>query len=449
MNDSLLPVECARALWWSLPKITCVAAALFAATAAEIPAAADADPVVLAMLTNIRENGYNSDPRINGGLGGLWINWRTGTQPLQVNFNGSGEPDGAAVDPPRHDDLTDLRYLHNLYAWKHARPRDTQFDAEIARYTAIVKREFAGTHNERGWLYDELIDMARLSGDAFFRQTARGLAEFYATKQFHADIGAIYKTRPEKPRGYYRVDLALETGCALVMAGIEFGEPEWRARGERLVDFVYAHAYLRDHHLFLTQMDEVRRADGSANPNQKIYREPFRHYIANGGTVRFGGIGQIALSLLHTAIVSKDPKWLARAHDLLGPLTAEKNALGLWDAKDGGYFAGVAFPGPDFQNPGAPRLLRETKESGRQFHLLQAYHVANRLSGGRYQAMEDAMLRVLREKAYQASVRGIFYETKADWSPRGTKKGPADWVTTEAMGCALLALFSVGDATVW
>src|SRR5581483_4751792 len=143
------------------------------------------------------------------------------------------------------------RYLHNLLSWKHQHPADTQFDADLKRYTEIVKREFAQTHNERGWMYDELTDMARLSGDEFFRVTARGLAEFYATKQIQPDIGAVYKTRAEKPRGYYRVDLALETGCALVQAGVAFAQPEWRRAGERLVDFVYAHAYVKEYHLFL------------------------------------------------------------------------------------------------------------------------------------------------------------------------------------------------------
>ena len=150
-----------------------------AAPGADIPTNS-AGTVALAMLKNIQENGFNPDPRINGGLGGLWINWRMGTKPLLVNFNGSGSPD--KIDPPRHDELTDLRYLHNLLSWKHKHPQDTQFDGELQRFDAIVKREFTNTHNERGWIYDELMDMARLSVDSFFRETARTLAEFYATR---------------------------------------------------------------------------------------------------------------------------------------------------------------------------------------------------------------------------------------------------------------------------
>jgi hypothetical protein len=409
-----------------------------------------ADTVALAMLKNIQENGFNPDPRINGGLGGLWINWRMGTKPLLVNFNGSGSPD--KIDPPRHDELTDLRYLHNLLSWKHQHPQDTQFDGELKRFDAIVKREFTNTHNERGWIYDELMDMAGLSGDSFFRETARSLAEFYATREFHPDIGAIYKTNAAKPRGYYRVDNALEVGCALVQAGVEFKQPDWSAKGERLVNFVYDHAYLRDCHIFLNQMDEVRLPDGTANPNEKIYREPFRNYVADGGVVRFGSVGQIALSLLHAYIITTNSIYLDRANDLLSPLTAEKNLLGLWDAKDGGYFNGVEFGGPDFRNPGKPKLLDSKKESGRQFHMLQAFHVADKLTGGKYQAMEEAMLQVLVAKAYYPQRQGIFYEVSPDWSPLKLQKKKSEaenWVTSEAMGCAMMALFSLNEKEPW
>jgi hypothetical protein len=87
--------------------------------------------------------------------GGLWVNWRYGTRPLQTNVNGTGEPDDTNVSPPRHDELTDLRYIHNLWSYKRQNPADTSFNREIARYTPIIKREFAHSHNERGWLYDE------------------------------------------------------------------------------------------------------------------------------------------------------------------------------------------------------------------------------------------------------------------------------------------------------
>jgi len=101
-------------------------------------------------------------------------------------------------------------------------------------------------------------------------------------------------------------------------------------------------------------------------------------------------------------------------------------------------------------NPGPPKLLTKSKESGRQFHMLQACQLASRLTGGKFKDMEDALLKVLLEKAYYSAGRGIVYETQTDWSFRRTKNGqPSDWVTSEAMGCALEALFSLTDKEAW
>jgi hypothetical protein len=429
-----------------------LAAAIFTVAAgAFLPAARAADnpaeTIAHTMLQNLQQNGFDSDPRVNDGLGGLWINWRTGSRPLLVDFNGSGEPDKTGV--PRHDPLTDFRYLHNLLSWKHQHPQDTQFDGELARYTAIVKHEFANSRDQRGWLYDELMDMWRLSGDEFYRDTARGLAANFA-KEIDAKTGAIFKTRDSNPHGYYRVDNTLEAGCALVMAGTQFHNPDWTVKGNRLVQFVYDHAWLRDSHIFLNMMDEVRLPDGTANPNEKIYREPYHNYEVDGGVVRFGSVGQEAFSLLHAYIVTSDKIYLDRANELLGPLTAKQNLLGLWDEKHGGYFNGVEFGGPSFEDPGKPKLLDEKKESGRQFHMLQAFHVADRLTGGDYAGMESAMLDVLLNKAYYKEGQGIVYEMAPDWSLLKLKHGGVeDWVTSEAMGCSMLAIFSMNEKDPW
>ncbi|HEY7418355.1 MAG TPA: hypothetical protein VH593_24450, partial [Ktedonobacteraceae bacterium] len=42
------------------------------------------------VLNNIMQNGFDGNPGINNGLGGLWVNWIYGTNPLQTNLNGSG-----------------------------------------------------------------------------------------------------------------------------------------------------------------------------------------------------------------------------------------------------------------------------------------------------------------------------------------------------------------------
>src|SRR5690348_16466511 len=93
-----------------------------------------AQSVIVDMLNNIKENGYNADSSINSGKGGLWINWRYGTTPLVTNLNGSGVPDSQGDGSLRHDPLTDLRYVHALWLYKKLHLGDTQFDGELARY---------------------------------------------------------------------------------------------------------------------------------------------------------------------------------------------------------------------------------------------------------------------------------------------------------------------------
>jgi hypothetical protein len=407
---------------------------------AVLPMAGAPPGVVPDMLRNLHANGLNRNPTINRGLGGLWINWRYGANPQQTNFKGSGETDGPA-DPLRHDVLTDFRYLHNLLLWKTLHPADHEFDDDIQRFRDIVRLEFADTRNERGWLYDELIDMYRLSKDEFYRQTARGLAEAYAASLAKPPAGFLYKTNSAHPHGYYRADLVLEAGCALIQAGREFQQPAWEAKGRAAVDFVYAHAWLPRYRTFLFIMDDLLLPDGRLNPDEKIYRDDSGRYRIDGGVVRMGSLGQMAVSLLHAYMASGDRVFLDRATDLLDSLTPKQNTLGLWDDKNLGYFNSAVFAGPGFREPGVPRVNRSKKESGRQAHMLEAFAVANALTGGRYREPEQVMTDVVTTKAYYPPGHGILYEQAPDWRLLPLKSGGSeDWVTSEAMGIALEAL---------
>jgi hypothetical protein len=407
------------------------------------------DAIVLDMLRNIHANGMNRSPAVNGGLGGLWINWRYGAKPPQTNFKGSGETD-RPDEPLRHDVLTDFRYLHNLYLWKDQHPADHEFDSDLKLFRDIVGREFAGTKNERGWIYDELIDMYRLSKDDFFRQTARSLAEAYATSMAKSPVAFFYKVSQAHPHGYYRVDLVLESGCALIQAGREFHEPSWESKGRAAVDFVYSHAYLPQYRTFLFIMDDLLRADGTINPDETIYRDGSGRYLIDGGVVRMGSLGQMATSLLHAYMASGDKLYLSRATDLLDSLMPEENTLGLWDQKNLGYYNSAVFAGPSIHDPGVPRVNKSKKESGRQAHMLEAVEVANALTAGRYRVLQGAMTTVVTTRAYYPPGHGILYEQAADWSLLPLKSGGSeDWVTSEAMGIALEALQQQNREKSW
>ncbi len=98
----------------------------------------------------------------------------------------------------------------------------------------------------------------------------------------------MYKTGSKHPHGYCRVDLALEAGCALIQVGTVCHEPEWTAKGQRIVKFVHDHACVSKHRLFLHQMDEAVLPDGTANPNERTLREKVGHTNVDGGLARMG-----------------------------------------------------------------------------------------------------------------------------------------------------------------
>jgi hypothetical protein len=294
------------------------------------------------------------------------------------------------------------------------------------------------------------VGLYQLSKDPFYQQAAYALAAYFDTQLYKSAVGAIYKTNSAHPNGYYRVDLALEAGCALIQAGTTSNQPGWVNDGQHIVQFVYNHAYLPTYHVFLFQMDGVVLPDGAVNPDEPIFRGDSDGARIEGGSVKLGEAAQEILALLHVYVVTHDQTFLTRATDLLTPLSAQSNTLGLWDSQYLGYFAAAIFPGPDAQHPGTPLLQKGVKESGRQMQMLEAFRVANSLSDNRYQAMQDELFQLSTGEAYYAAGHGVLFEATADWKPLKLKNGELeDWVTTEAMGITLEGILSVSEPNPW
>jgi hypothetical protein len=396
------------------------------------------------ILNNIKTYGFNNDPRINDGLGGLWVNWRYGSNPLQTDVNGTGETDEVSGNPLRHDPLTDLRYIHNLWSYKVLYPRDHQFDSEIARYTPIIKHEFADSHDERGWLFEEFIALYNLSKDTFYKDTALSLVRSYA-KNFRSDVGSIYKTNSDHPQGSYRVDLVLEAGCALIQAGTLFNNEQWVQYGTSTVNFIYSHAYIAQYHAFPNQMDQVLASNGSVNTQEPFYYDKVRqHYVVSGNQMQMGNISQIIISLLDVFQITHNQDFLQKATDLLDSLSLPGNSLGMWDTTYGGYYFSANFMGDNPAQPGSITIRKTQKEAGRQVLMLVAFHLANKLDHQRYRDMETHMLDVATKHVYIPALHGVIYLTKPDWTPPTFKNGTLNnMVTTEAMGAELESLFAV------
>src|SRR6266852_2882094 len=119
----------------------------------------DVESIVVDVLQNMQANGF--DDQANDGQGGLWLNWRYGTDPLETNFDAAGNANGSQV-PPQQDRLADLRYVQNLWLYKRQHPDETQFDSELMKYTAIVKAEFSDHPDERGAFFDTLVNLSHL-----------------------------------------------------------------------------------------------------------------------------------------------------------------------------------------------------------------------------------------------------------------------------------------------
>ncbi len=397
--------------------------------------------VELDILNNIKSFGFNSDSQINNGLGGLYINWRYGTNPLQTNVNGSGETDDASGKSIRHDDLTDLRYLHNLWSYKVQNPTDTSFDSELSRYTSIVQHEFQNTRNERGWIYDELMDIYTLSHDNSYKDAALSLVRNYA-KTFNTQIGSIYK-KTSDAQGTYRVDLVMEAGCALIQAGTLEGNDDWVQKGKSVVQFIYDHAYVPQYHTFPSSMGNVVQADGSLNQNQRFFVGRSKdNYDILGQQLRMGNISQIIISLLDAYQVSHDQNLLNKAVDLLDQFSLPDSPLKMWDVREGGYFYSATFTGSSPADPGQLKIDTKRKEAGRQAIMLQAFHLANKFTNNKYKEMEKQMLDVTLQHIYNRQTHGVPYLVNADWSAPSFKNGTLNnMVTTEAMGAVLDSLF--------
>jgi hypothetical protein len=425
----------------SLPQATATPVSPSTGGAAGAPATMNAvDTVIHTVLANIAMNGF--DPLVNNGLGGLWIDWRYGSVPLQTNGGACTVTNGVptcTTTPPAHDRLTDLRYLHNLLSYQNLYPQDTEFTGEIRRYTAIVKAEFATCTDTRGWIYDEWIAIYNLSHDNFFKQCAYTIANYYDTQWYHPAVGAIYQTSSAYPWGFYRTEDAIGMGAALIEAGVTFNQPKWISDGRTALAFLRQHAYLTQYHVYLHLLTNVLLPNGTANPTETILHTS----AANGGVVRAAAIGAEAVALLHAYLASHDSQYLQQATDLLNVLSPTTNPLGLWDTTNQGYFYGVQFRGPDYAHISGFTVRDHEKEAGRQMQVLRACHLADLLTNNQFQSMESLLVQVAISKAYYAPGHGYLYSVEPDWSPHQRHGQVKNFVTTEAMGIALEALLSL------
>jgi hypothetical protein len=149
------------------------------------------------MLVNEEEHGWDAC------YNGLSINWADVNGTNIGNWNGTGHPDPSPCT--RHEDrMTTLRFLDGLLLYR-ADTGSTEFDGEINKIEPHVLTLFTTANADpRGWAYDTVVQIGKLSGDPEFTTIAQAMLNQYATR----------------PADNSRPDWQIEEASALVQSGV-------------------------------------------------------------------------------------------------------------------------------------------------------------------------------------------------------------------------------------
>jgi hypothetical protein len=393
--------------------------------------AAASDPATAArirdILLDMAANAFN--PRaipVSGsrGSGGLFINWRGtwsgdfATAAANTDIQESGLSDQQAGSAPRHDPLTDLTYLVNLYAYQAIDPHDREFAPDGARMVPIVEQEYAGVGYYRCWVYFQLRALAELRPAQGWGALAARLAADVYQHYYDGQAGTITDPRHH---GLYRADYAAECGAMLIDAGQRAREAAWVSAGNSTLSHLIQRAQDPSTHLFPLQLQLGPARDTIVQPQLTIGEEA---------------------QLLDSFLDAYD---LTGRKDYLDTVVQAVNSLyspviGLWDPVNGGFFYSVDADGQS--------LNASYKESRQAWMLPLLQHLARIDGGGAWTGREQAMLTVVRDRLWQPSIHGYPYRESATFTIYQSHNGPArahvleDWVTSEAMGIGCESLDS-------
>jgi len=411
------------------------------------------------VLTNMQQDGIETLPNVNNGLGGLWINWQATASATTSNWTETPynectatPSDSCTNNPPREDPLTDIRYLHNLYSYKN-QTGSTSFDSQITTWNQITKTEYTNTRNQRGWIYDELIDLYRLSGDSWYANTADQLVNYYVNNYYNTTCNCLVeKVNSTYPTGWYRPGDMLTAATAMIQEGERVGNQTWITDGYNSFNFIYNHAFLSSYDIFPEQMTGIFTDSTLSTVNSN---ETFEYQYGSptdrkrGTDIQMGEISQEAQMMVHAYQLTGDTLFKTVGEKMLDAETSSTNTLGLWDSTNGGYYFGITFSGSTINNPGTPTINTGEKEIGRQLIMLQTFHEADQAFGdsSRYASMETSLENLATDQMYYAPQSGYLYRMSPTFGLMTDKGNPENWVTSEADGAVLEAFFSETNST--
>jgi hypothetical protein len=355
--------------------------------------------------------------------GGLFINWQgswrgdLATAAANTNILGNGLSDQQAHSAPRHDPLTDLTYLVNLYAYQAIDPRDREFALDVTRMEPIVKQEYASVGYYRCWVYFQLRDLGQMRPGQGWDAIAAGFAASVYQHFYDSQAGTIADSRHG---GAYRTDYAAECGAMLIDAGQRKPDAAWIRAGTSTLAHLMRRAQNPRTHLFPLQLKLGRTQDMTVQAQLKT-----------------GAEAQLLNSFLDAYDLTGNKGYLDAVVQAVDSLYSP--AVRLWDQARDGFFFSVDADGGD--------LNTHYKESRQAWMLPLLQHLA-RIEGAGWAGKEEQMLTVVRDRLWQPSIHGYPYRESPGFAIYLSNNGPGrsrvieNWVSSEAMGIACESLES-------
>jgi hypothetical protein len=414
---------------------------------------ATSKPATAARIRDILQdmNAYAFNPQappVSGARrpGGLFINWRGtwqggfATSGANTNIQEDGLSEQHAGSAARHDPLTDLTYLVNLYAYQAIYPHNREFARDVTRVEPIVKQEYSNARYYRCWVYFQLRDLGQLQPGQDWDVIAARFAASVYRGFYDSQAGAIADPRHH---GVYRTDYAAECGAMLIDAGQQQHNAAWITAGNSDLARLIQRARNPQTHLFPLQM-QLGPAQDTIVQNPQTHLFPLQMQLGPAqdtivqAQLKMGEEAQLLNSFLDAYDLTGNKSYLDAVVQAVSSLYSP--AFGLWDQLQGGFFFSIDANGH--------HLNAHYKESRQAWMLPLLQHLARIEGGGVWAQREEEMLTVVRDKLWQPGIHGYPYRESPSFAIYQSHNGPGrtrvveDWVTSEAMGIACESLDS-------
>jgi hypothetical protein len=334
-----------------------------------------------------------------------------------------------------------------LCLYKKAHPLDTQFDAELNKYTVICQDvnsdNFLNKPDQRGWVYWALQDI--IGQLPAFRGYDNAEADTYYNlytshlSRYGQVMPLYYSTPADELHSTYRVDMLVEDACVLMANGRVRNLTNYIVAGENLMAYAQSNAYSSTLQIWADTMGYL-----FADTNKNVLAPPANQYIYDG-TVNTSEIGEMAEALCFAEAADPEKGWGSLALATLNKMTPSTNSFGLWDATHGGYYSNLILNGTNIHDSSLTAGVNNTyKQVGRAAVMIQAFLAANNFALANYTSNTLYAVHTANLNSYYADGHGWPFQENNDYSVYldhvGSQYIPQNWVTSEAIGHAVRAL---------